>query len=111
MNSAKNQVVITGMGILVPNRNSLDEFWYNTLNAVSGITEITRNSSSPLIALQDNLSTSVDQVERQLPLEALRTCGGVQTKAAELLGTTRRVLKYKRDKLNIQLPLNEDIDE
>lgn len=34
--------MITGMGILAPNGNSLDEFWHNTLNAVSGIAEITR---------------------------------------------------------------------
>jgi 3-oxoacyl-[acyl-carrier-protein] synthase II len=42
MRSAKNRVVITGMGVLAPNGNSLDEFWRNTLNAVSGIAEITR---------------------------------------------------------------------
>ncbi|MEX2606905.1 MAG: beta-ketoacyl-[acyl-carrier-protein] synthase family protein [Kiritimatiellia bacterium] len=42
MKSAGNRVVITGMGILAPNGNSLDAFWRNTLNAVSGIAEITR---------------------------------------------------------------------
>ncbi|MDA3873580.1 MAG: beta-ketoacyl synthase N-terminal-like domain-containing protein, partial [Kiritimatiellae bacterium] len=31
MKSARNRVVITGMGILAPNGNSLDEFWHNTL--------------------------------------------------------------------------------
>lgn len=42
MKPARNRVVITGMGILAPNGNSLDEFWQNTLNGVSGIAEITR---------------------------------------------------------------------
>lgn len=56
--------------------------------------------------LKANLSASVDQVERELLIDALRSCGGVQTKAAELLGTTRRILKYKMDKLNITLPLD-----
>lgn len=70
-----------------------------------------QHTSTQLGKLQDNLSASVDQVERQLVLEALRACGGVQTKAAEMLGTTRRVLKYKMDKLNIQLPLGGESDE
>ncbi len=59
------------------------------------------------IHLEENLSASVDHVERELLIEALRSCGGVQTKAAELLGTTRRILKYKMDKLNITLPLDD----
>lgn len=71
----------------------------------------TPNASSHLVELKDNLSASVDQVERQLVIEALRSCGGVQTKAAEMLGTTRRVLKYKMDKLNIRLPLEEEREE
>lgn len=56
--------------------------------------------------LEEDLSTSVDQVERELLIEALRSCGGVQTKAAKKLGTTRRILKYKMDKLKITWPLN-----
>ncbi len=59
------------------------------------------------IELEENLSKSVDQIERELVMEALRSCGGVQTKAAEKLGTTRRILKYKMDKLNITLPLDD----
>lgn len=60
------------------------------------------------IQLEENLAKSVDQIERELLIEALRSCGGVQTKAAEKLGTTRRILKYKMDKLNITLPLDEN---
>lgn len=42
MKDPNRRVVITGMGILAPNGNSLEDFWQNTLNAVSGIAEITR---------------------------------------------------------------------
>lgn len=56
----------------------------------------------------DKLSASVEQVERQLLIDALRKSGGVQTRAAERLGTTRRILKYKMDKHRITLPLEEE---
>ena len=47
------------------------------------------------------LEDAVNAYERELVLNALRTANGVQTRAAELLGTTRRILKYRMDKLNI----------
>ncbi len=58
--------------------------------------------------LKENLSASVEQVERELLVEALRACDGVQTRAAKMLGTTRRILKYKMDKHNITLPLEAE---
>ncbi|HMP97892.1 MAG TPA: sigma-54 dependent transcriptional regulator [Kiritimatiellia bacterium] len=48
-----------------------------------------------------NLEEAVGEFERKLIQRALREAGGVQTRAAELLGTTRRILKYRIDKLNI----------
>jgi DNA-binding NtrC family response regulator len=39
--------------------------------------------------------------ETEMILKALRRTGFVQTKAAELLGISRRILKYKMDKLGI----------
>ena len=39
--------------------------------------------------------------ERQLVEKALRDANGVQTRAAKLLGTTRRILRYRMEKLNI----------
>ncbi|HMP72978.1 MAG TPA: sigma-54 dependent transcriptional regulator [Kiritimatiellia bacterium] len=48
------------------------------------------------------LAEAVDHYERALVMEALKKAHGVQTRAAELLGTTRRILKYKMDKLGIQ---------
>ena len=57
----------------------------------------------PVIALQEDvtLSEAVGNYERQLVMDALRQANGVQTKAAEILGTTRRILKYRMQKLNI----------
>lgn len=51
-----------------------------------------------------SLSEAVDLFERDLVLQALREAEGVQTKAAQLLGTTRRILKYRMDKLSITSP-------
>jgi DNA-binding NtrC family response regulator len=48
-----------------------------------------------------SLEEMVNRYERELVLQALREAGGIQTRAAELLGTTRRILKYRMDKLNI----------
>jgi DNA-binding NtrC family response regulator len=47
------------------------------------------------------LGEAVDQLERGLILDALQKSGFNQTKAATVLGTTRRVLRYKIEKLQI----------
>lgn len=76
--------------------------------------EFQKHSLQPSLSpdtLRDNLSASVDQIERQLLIDALRASDGVQTRAAELLGTTRRILKYKMDKLDITLPLDGEDGE
>ncbi|MDF7798146.1 helix-turn-helix domain-containing protein [Pontiellaceae bacterium B1224] len=48
-----------------------------------------------------NLEKEVGKFERSLILEALEKCNGVQTQAAQHLGTTRRILRYRMDKLGI----------
>ena len=48
-----------------------------------------------------NLADAVSAFERQLVEKALRDANGVQTRAAKLLGTTRRILRYRMEKLNI----------
>ena len=48
-----------------------------------------------------SLGDAVNHFERELVMDALKRANGVQTRAAELLGTTRRILKYRMDKLNI----------
>ncbi len=56
------------------------------------------------------LSDAVDEFERELIVKALQRTGFNQTKAAALLGTSRRILKYRIEKLKIHDP-NEDEEE
>lgn len=49
------------------------------------------------------LKEAVEQFERVKIEEALRACNGVVTKAAERIGTTRRILQYRIKKLNIDV--------
>ncbi|MCF7848140.1 MAG: response regulator [Kiritimatiellales bacterium] len=56
------------------------------------------------IELPVNLADAVSDFERRLITQALWKSGGIQTRAAELLGTTRRILRYRMEKLNITLP-------
>ncbi len=55
------------------------------------------------------LSDAVDEFERELIVKALQRTGFNQTKAASLLGTSRRILKYRIEKLNINDP--NDVEE
>ena len=50
------------------------------------------------------LSDAVDEFERELIMKALQRTGFNQTKAAALLGTSRRILKYRIEKLKIHDP-------
>jgi two-component system, NtrC family, response regulator AtoC len=50
------------------------------------------------------LSDVVDEFERELIVKALQRTGFNQTKAAMLLGTSRRILKYRIEKLKITEP-------
>ena len=43
---SKRRVVVTGMGALTPIGNSLDEFWKNLVDGVSGAAPITKFDSS-----------------------------------------------------------------
>jgi DNA-binding NtrC family response regulator len=47
------------------------------------------------------LSDAVDEFERELIVKALQRTGFNQTKAALMLGTSRRILKYRIEKLKI----------
>jgi DNA-binding NtrC family response regulator len=53
------------------------------------------------VAKETTLSAAVDRLEHELIMNALAATGYNQTRAAEILGTTRRILKYKMDKLGI----------
>jgi DNA-binding NtrC family response regulator len=51
---------------------------------------------------EKSLTDAVDAFEREIIHAALVEVGFNQTRAAELLSTTRRILKYRMDKLGIQ---------
>jgi DNA-binding NtrC family response regulator len=57
------------------------------------------------------LSDAVDEFERELIVKALQRTGFNQTKAASLLNTSRRILKYRIEKLNIHNPNDVDDEE
>jgi DNA-binding NtrC family response regulator len=64
--------------------------------------ELRPNAAKITVAMQGNsLEDSVNSFERQLIENALKQATGVQTRAADALGTTRRILKYRMEKLNI----------
>ncbi|HEX9019690.1 MAG TPA: sigma-54 dependent transcriptional regulator [Nitrospirota bacterium] len=54
--------------------------------------------------LKGSLNDTLDTVERGLILEALKESGGIQTRAAERLGISERVLRYKLKKYKINQP-------
>jgi Nif-specific regulatory protein len=47
------------------------------------------------------LSSVVEAQERSLIIDTLEATGGNQTKAAKMLGTTKRIIQYKITKLGI----------
>jgi Nif-specific regulatory protein len=61
------------------------------------------------------LSSAVEAQERSLIIDTLEATGGNQTKAAKMLGTTKRIIQYKITKLGINPKLfrknNKDSDE
>jgi DNA-binding NtrC family response regulator len=58
-------------------------------------------SAQPASPADGTLEERVNTYERQLIEKALRETSGVQTHAAAKLGTTRRILKYRMEKLRI----------
>ena len=54
---------------------------------------------------RSKLSFVVEAQERALIIDALEETGGNQTKAAKLLGTTKRVIQYKISKMGINVKL------
>jgi Nif-specific regulatory protein len=50
---------------------------------------------------RNKLSTVVETQERLLIIDALKETGGNQTKAARILGTTKRIIQYKISKMGL----------
>ena len=59
------------------------------------------NDNVPVVLLKGQLNETLDTVERGLILEALKEADGIQTRAAERLGISERVLRYKLKKYKI----------
>jgi two-component system NtrC family response regulator len=53
------------------------------------------------VSLSRSLNEQVEELERELIRKALQQTGNVQTRAAELLGLSERVLRYKIDKYKL----------
>lgn len=45
---------------------------------------------------------ATEEFEREIILDALKRANYIQSHAAEMLGISRRILKYKMDKLDIR---------
>lgn len=63
----------------------------------------TESEEKICVAKRDgSLTETLDTVERGIIMEALKSAGGVQTRAAEKLGISERVLRYKLKKFKIK---------
>jgi two-component system response regulator AtoC len=62
------------------------------------------NIREEVLGGRKSLGSAVDEFERDLIVEALHQTDFNQTRAADMLGTTRRILKYRMDKLGIDAP-------
>jgi len=80
---------------------------FNVSDIRAKVTELTTmnppTSANGLSSLEEPivLEEAISSFERGLIVQALEKCDGIQTHAAKLLGTTRRILRYRMDKLGI----------
>jgi DNA-binding NtrC family response regulator len=68
----------------------------------------TPNHKKSLISSNMSLLDAESEFNREIILGALKKTDYVQSKAAKMLGISRRILKYKMDKLNIQPPRGQN---
>ncbi len=52
----------------------------------------------------EKLRSQIEEIERRRIVEALERCGGNQTRAAQLLGISRRTLINRLDEYNVPRP-------
>ncbi len=60
------------------------------------------NGAHPVLDSEQSLTEAVDDFERGIVESALEECAYNQTRTADRLRTTRRILKYRMDKLGIR---------
>jgi len=71
------------------------------------VSDAARATTGEALGGEITLRGATERVERMVIEQALEKAGGVLTEAARLLGTTRRILKYKMDKLGMGGDSNE----
>jgi DNA-binding NtrC family response regulator len=74
---------------------------YLPQEVIEGLTPVASHVRDQVLSGHKSLSDAVDEFERDLIGEALTRTHYNQTRAASVLGTTRRILKYRMDKLGI----------
>jgi len=74
---------------------------YLPQEVAEGLTPVAPHVRDQVLSGHKSLSDAVDEFERDLIGEALARTHYNQTRAAAALGTTRRILKYRMDKLGI----------
>jgi DNA-binding NtrC family response regulator len=62
----------------------------------------TNGLKESILSGQISFSKAEEEFEKEIILDALRKTNFIQSHAAEILGISRRILKYKMDKLGIQ---------
>jgi DNA-binding NtrC family response regulator len=82
----------------------LDQLPVDLGAGAAAIVEGGSDSRNAVLSGAKTLSDAVDEFERDIIGEALEQTYYNQTRAADLLGTTRRILKYRMDKLGIDCP-------
>ena len=96
-NCVERMVVMTRRDIVAPEDVPLSM----SLNPVSPAVVAAVPAPAPPEARSSTLPKAVAEIERERLVEALQTSGGVQTRAAMLLGITPRQLGYKLKKYRI----------
>ena len=70
----------------------------------SASTEAAARPAAPVAGGGENLQGEIRSLERQRIVEALSRCGGNQSKAAELLGISRRTLVSRLSEFDLPRP-------
>ena len=103
-NVVERALVLHGRELAISALQLPEEFHAMTAGAATAADQPSAPVSpvaAPPPAVSLTLEEAVSAYERQLIADALRQVGGVQTRAAESLGTTRRILRYKMEKLGL----------
>jgi transcriptional regulator with GAF, ATPase, and Fis domain len=75
------------------------------LHTLPAMRRVSRDDDAPRLARPtDSLKDAVSDLERQRIMDALKACGGNQTRAAEMLGISRRTLVNRLDQYDLPRP-------